>query len=218
LGGKTEPKVEKFGFAGYCGFSANLGRAAFAVLKLTGLQAGALRAVGSRRARLSEAARGMRLAQEETMVGTRGFQRWLGRPVQSMRFRELAARALAAKTTAIVELPMDIVAFLRRCRFVPRESWQLPDEFEATRAGGCGDHALWAWRQCVALGEDARLTIGRLNGRDHTWVTLFDGGRPFVFEATSKDDRYLFRAREARAYEPRISIEKILQVYDHAEV
>lgn len=79
--------------------------------------------------------------------------------------------------------------FLRGCEYRrDRETrsrddfWEPPDEFEVRRRGDCEDHALWAWRQLVEMGCEARFVLGHR----HAWVHVFVEDRCYLMEATNK--------------------------------
>jgi len=61
-----------------------------------------------------------------------------------------------------------------------RQYWQPPEEFEETRTGNCVDFGLWAWRQLLAMGYNARFAVGKSGkfGEGHAWVT-FEKDRKF---------------------------------------
>jgi hypothetical protein len=131
-----------------------------------------------------------------------------------LKVREVLKLALRVQTMVQVGSPHDIFRFLSNCRYrTDRELfgvgdyWQLPDEFEKRREGDCDDHALWAWRKCVELGENARFTIGTLDEECHAWVTLVEGRESFVFEAVEKYRLGIIHALKAKRYEPSYSVD-----------
>lgn len=73
----------------------------------------------------------------------------------------------------------EMQGFLRTCRYVSDRKlfgcddyWLPPEEFERTRQGDCDCAAMWAWRQLVDMGLEARFVVGRaggLGGR-HAWI------------------------------------------------
>lgn len=153
---------------------------------------------------------------------------WLGLPVRAVdsssptnagRVLALARRALEAPSQIPVTLPEEMFRFLRGCRYVPTGDLfgrcLLPDEFERRRAGTAMDHALWAWRKCLALEEDARLTVGAYNDAPHAWVTLYDDMRAFIFEAARKDELELSPSWDQEIYKPLFSIDVYLNYFEH---
>ncbi len=80
--------------------------------------------------------------------------------------------------------------FLATCRgshghrFNKRDYWQPPEEFEETRAGDCVDFAIWAWRQVLDMGYEARFVGGKAGkyGEGHAWVTFEKGGKCYLME------------------------------------
>lgn len=61
----------------------------------------------------------------------------------------------------------DLRRFLLTCNYVSDEElfgkpdyWQPPEDFEKRRKGDCEDFALWAWRQLLNMGYDARFVGG----------------------------------------------------------
>jgi hypothetical protein len=117
----------------------------------------------------------------------------------------------------------DVYEFLRRCEYARDrqlfgvdELWLHPEDFERQCAGDCEDHALWAWVQLVRAGIEARFTAGLHDGTGHAWVTMYDRGRPFVFETTMKSPEY--RPLNAPAvYEPYWSVSAEPRFYWHGE-
>lgn len=85
----------------------------------------------------------------------------------------------------------ELRAFLRTCRYVPdkeqfgtQDYWVPPEEFETRKQGDCEDFALWAWRQVLTMGHEARFVGGSAGryGDGHAWVTFRDGERTFLLE------------------------------------
>jgi hypothetical protein len=81
--------------------------------------------------------------------------------------------------------------FLCHCRYVSDKSqfrtadyWMPPEEFERRRRGDCDCAALWAWRQLLDLGYEARFVVGQAGalGWCHAWVTFKQGDEWFVLE------------------------------------
>ena len=100
-------------------------------------------------------------------------------------------RYFSQPLTVKCESIRDIRQFLLGCRGVSDKElfgmddyWQPPEEFERIRKGDCDDFALWAWRQLLALGYDARFVVGRHGqyGIGHAWVEFFKDGKWFLLE------------------------------------
>lgn len=66
------------------------------------------------------------------------------------------------------------------------EVWQSSREAYHFARGDCEDHALLLADWLIAMGEDARVVLGRYRGGGHAWVVLFKGGREYLLEATKK--------------------------------
>ena len=76
----------------------------------------------------------------------------------------------------------DVQRWLMECTYVSDqvefgvpEHWQHPSDFEGRRRGDCEDHALWAWRKLIEVGEDAEFVVGLSQRADGTW-----GGHAWV--------------------------------------
>jgi hypothetical protein len=115
----------------------------------------------------------------------RGFQRRRGfRPTFPM------ARNLTQPLKTTCANFSEMRKFLATCRpsraekSDKRDYWQPPDEFEVTRTGDCVDFALWAWRQVLAMGYQARFAGGKAGkfGEGHAWVTFEKEGRFYLLE------------------------------------
>jgi hypothetical protein len=124
----------------------------------------------------------------------------------------------------------DVCSWLLNCRYASDQElfgkvdyWQLPDEFETRRAGDCDDHAVWAWRKLIDLGQTPLLVSGRRRTNDggwdgHAWVSLTIDGQPVILEAAEKDPGEMvvpFEAHRA-ALRPHFAVDKDLKrhVYD----
>jgi len=153
---------------------------------------------------------------------------WLGIPVRSLdeaspthaaRVLEIAERAAKSPGLVPISFPLELFRFLRGCRYLPAadlfEHVLLPMEFERRRAGTALDHALWAWRKCIDLGEDARLTVGTYHQEPHAWVTIYGETEPFVLETTHKGELELLQAWDQWLYEPSFSINANLHYFEH---
>lgn len=74
------------------------------------------------------------------------------------------------------------------------EVWQSSKEAYKRLNGDCEDHALLLADWLIALGYDARVTIGTMDGEGHAWVTLFKNGKAFLLESTKKSIRRSIKA------------------------
>ncbi len=110
----------------------------------------------------------------------------------------------------------DVRQFLCGCEYISdREQfqrgdyWMPPEEFERVRQGDCEDHALWAWRQLLALDVPCRFVVGRSGryGQGHAWLTVQKDGRHFLMEC----QRPFLTSRLPRLstvrYKPEISVQ-----------
>lgn len=121
----------------------------------------------------------------------------------------------------------EVQAFLRECRYVSdseqfgvSEYWLHPRFFERLRRGDCEDFALWAWRQLLAMGLDARLVFGNCRGGDrnnHAWVMFSDSQAHYLLEPTAPRRRKLSFLK-VLMYKPSQSVslrEGELVLHDH---
>lgn len=69
-------------------------------------------------------------------------------------------------------------------QFRVRDYWMPPEEFERRRQGDCDCASLWAWRQLLEMGYEARFVLGRASamGHGHAWVMFRDGNGWAVLE------------------------------------
>lgn len=115
---------------------------------------------------------------------------------RSMFLRPTAAMGsfLTSELEVHCESLSEVRSFLRGCRYVSDlaqfgvpDYWMNPRDFERVRKGDCEDFALWAWRQLLALGFDARFVVGRAGyrGLGHAWVTFEDSGHHRLLEPTA---------------------------------
>ena len=120
----------------------------------------------------------------------------------------------------------EIRAFLRTCRYVSdqkqfglKDHWMPPAQFEEVKQGDCDDFALWAWRQLLNLGYNARFVVGKAGryGEGHAWVAFRNADGVFIVEPLAA--RYRTFARlEALSYHPAISVEftdSQVKYFDH---
>jgi Bacterial transglutaminase-like cysteine proteinase BTLCP len=97
------------------------------------------------------------------------------------------SQPLTIRCTTIGELR----EFLISCEYVSdrelfgkEEYWQPPEDFEKRKKGDCEDFALWAWRQMLDMGYDARF-VGGSSGRyggGHAWVEYIQNGKWYLLE------------------------------------
>lgn len=64
--------------------------------------------------------------------------------------------------------------------------WQSSRQAYYYSRGDCEDHALALADWLIAMGEDARVAVGDVDGNGHAWVVLFRDNREFLLEATQK--------------------------------
>lgn len=67
-----------------------------------------------------------------------------------------------------------------------QEIWLTSEEAYENMRGDCEDHAILLADWLSALGYDARVAFGSFKNEGHAWVVLFDGGKTYLLEATSK--------------------------------
>jgi hypothetical protein len=87
----------------------------------------------------------------------------------------------------------EVCEWLRGCEaiddqalFCQADFWQHPVTFEQLRRGDCEDHSLWAWRQLLQLGLQARFVAGLWRDVPHTWVLFDNHGAEWLIETTAK--------------------------------
>lgn len=64
--------------------------------------------------------------------------------------------------------------------------WQNSYEAYRFTRGDCEDHAVMLADWLIAMGEDARVVLGKFKNEGHAWVVLFKEGKQYVLEATDK--------------------------------
>jgi hypothetical protein len=110
----------------------------------------------------------------------------------------------------------EIRVFLSTCRYVSdreqfgmQDHWMPPEEFEQIRKGDCDDFALWACRQLLSLGYDARFVVGRVGryGASHAWVVFREGEKTFIVEPTAARVGGTLPRLETLRYKPSVSVE-----------
>lgn len=133
------------------------------------------------------------------------------------------SQPLATKCNSLEEIRL----FLTKCRYVSDQEqfnradyWMPPEQFEERKKGDCDDFALWAWRQLIAIGYDARFVSGLAGryGSVHAWVHFTDNGRTFLVESTAARLGPKLPRLSTLRYQPRLSVAwdgKRLQYYEH---
>lgn len=85
-----------------------------------------------------------------------------------------------------------------------QEIWLTSEESYDSMRGDCEDHAILLADWLVGLGYDARVAFGTYKNEGHAWVVLFDKGKTYLLEATSKYvRRHLPLAATLPQYHPR---------------
>ncbi|WIO74284.1 transglutaminase-like domain-containing protein [Porticoccaceae bacterium LTM1] len=64
--------------------------------------------------------------------------------------------------------------------------WQSSRQAFFNPKGDCEDHAIILADWLMAMGEDARVVLGDMDGGGHAWVVLFKNGKEYLLEATRK--------------------------------
>lgn len=64
--------------------------------------------------------------------------------------------------------------------------WQSSRQAFFNPNGDCEDHAIILADWLIAMGEDARVVLGDMDGNGHAWVVLFKNGKEYLLEATRK--------------------------------
>ncbi len=159
-----------------------------------------------------------------------------GRPVSQPRRRHgfrstfpmgaYLSQPLAVRCGSLEE----IRSFLLRCRYVADKDqfgvgdyWMPPEQFERVRQGDCDCFALWAWRQLLHLGYDARYMVGQAGQRGvpHAWVTFRMNGEWHVLEPTAARQGPRLPVLFTLFYRPRMSVGwdgERLHYYEHQEI
>jgi hypothetical protein len=105
--------------------------------------------------------------------------------------------------------------FLQKCRYVSdedqfgsRDYWMPPEEFEKSHKGDCEDFSLYAWRQLINMGYDARFVGGRVGDSPskHAWVTFVRDGDHFLLEPQARYFGLRFPRLDALRYQPDVSV------------
>ena len=121
----------------------------------------------------------------------------------------------------------EIRAFLVTCQYVSDsdqfgvlDHWMLPQEFEQIRKGDCEDFALWAWRQLLTLGYEARFVTGSAGryGAGHAWLTFCAEGKTYLMEPQAAILGKSFPRLDTMRYKPAVSVEAdgvTVRFYEH---
>jgi hypothetical protein len=113
----------------------------------------------------------------------------------------------------------EVRKFLSTCKpvsgkeqFGRDDYWQPPEDFEKRRKGDCDDYALWAWRQFLELGYQARFVMGRSGrfGIGHAWVSIERGGKQCLVEPQLRDKLPLL---SIATYKPECSVEWVASAF-----
>jgi hypothetical protein len=110
----------------------------------------------------------------------------------------------------------DLCKFLTGCRgvsdkeqFGKSDYWMPPEEFERSRKGDCDDFAMYAWRQLLGMGYQARFVLGAVGDspQKHAWVTFEKVGKHFLLEPQARFAGLRFPRLDALRYKPDVSAE-----------
>jgi len=110
----------------------------------------------------------------------------------------------------------DLRKFLRSCRGVSDKAqfgkddyWMPPEEFERSRKGDYDDFAMYAWRQLLEMGYQARFVAGRVGDSPikHAWVVFEKYGKHFLLEPQARFLGLRFPRLDALRYKPDVSVE-----------
>lgn len=64
--------------------------------------------------------------------------------------------------------------------------WQNSRQAFYYTRGDCEDHSIILADWLISMGLDARVVLGKVNGKGHAWVILLKDGKEYLLEATSK--------------------------------
>ncbi|OHB56865.1 MAG: hypothetical protein A2Y07_10850 [Planctomycetes bacterium GWF2_50_10] len=105
--------------------------------------------------------------------------------------------------------------FLSRCKYVSdkelfgvEDFWMPPETFEKIMKGDCDDFSIYAWRQLLEMGYDARYVVG-LCGKyqeGHAWVTFSKDKKIFILEPLAAHIGMRLPKLSAIRYEPQGSV------------
>jgi hypothetical protein len=129
------------------------------------------------------------------------------------------SQPLATKCNSLEEIRL----FLAKCRYVSDQEqfnqadyWMPPEQFKKLKKGDCDDFALWAWRQLIAIGYDARFVFLVLREDMEAATHGFTSPR-MAGHTAARLGPGLPRLSTHR-YQPRLSVAwdgKRLQYYEH---
>jgi hypothetical protein len=123
----------------------------------------------------------------------------------------------------------DLRRFLAGCRFDSdmkksgkEYRWMPPEEFEQKKIGICVDFSLWAWRQLMLMGYEARFGGGPCGryGEGHAWVTFTDEKKHYLLEPQFARVGSTLPRLSVLQYKPEISVSwdgKKIRYFVHEE-
>ena len=122
----------------------------------------------------------------------------------------------------------EMLEFLKTCRYVAdddqygRDYWTPADVFEQRRTGDCDCFAMWAWRQLVEMGYNARFVVGvyGLHSSFHAWTSFEDDGKHFLLDPVRRSVGLSMPRLETIFYRPWISAGwdgNKVQLYEHED-
>jgi hypothetical protein len=123
----------------------------------------------------------------------------------------------------------DLREFLSQCRYVSdkeqfgkEDYWMPPEDFEQARQGDCEDFALYAWRQLLQMGYEARLVGGTMGDPrvGHAWVVFQKDGIHYLLEPLARRVGLSYPRLDALKYNPMVSVEwdgKHAHFFSHSE-
>jgi hypothetical protein len=91
-----------------------------------------------------------------------------------------------------VALPLYVLAQRKSYLLDEKQYFGKADVWQSSRQayhyprGDCEDHAILLADWLIAMGEDARVALGDVDGQGHAWVVLFKDGKEYLLEATQK--------------------------------
>jgi hypothetical protein len=110
---------------------------------------------------------------------------------------------------------LELRNFLTHCKYISdeeqfgeRDYWQAPEQFEESKKGDCEDFALWAWRQLLQMGYEARFVVGRASryGDGHAWVTFQKDNKFFLLESLNSGLGLWLPRLSVIRYTPKFSV------------
>jgi hypothetical protein len=109
----------------------------------------------------------------------------------------------------------DLRKFLKTCRgvsdkeqFGKDDYWMPPEDFERSRKGDCDDFAMYAWRQLLEMGYNARFVAGTVGDalNKHAWVMFEKEGKHYLLEPQACFLGLRFPRLDALRYRPDVSV------------